>query len=240
MTRNVLAQVPFLDHLPTDGRNILLNPYYDDQEKTYKLYLQKGDKLSHVIAIPSKCCYWSKQIVDNKTDIFINFIDVMAKHYSYEPIMKHLFRIISDICNFSTFIEKYFIYLDIFRKNKDLSISNMVVTDIECYFGNVRSFFDLLQNIIKYLWYKEKKIKLPDSYEKMVNKNRDEIKEKYELSDILSNYYSGTRDFFYKCRKIRNSIYHRGPDIQIAFCFEDGFAFMKNASPLIVPITSEF
>ncbi len=240
MTRNVLSQIPFLDHLPKDGRNIFLQPYYDDKEKTFKLFLQKGNNLSHVIAIPSKCCYWSNKIVDKNQDIFINFIDVIAKHFSFEPVMKDLFRIILDVCNLSTFVEKYFIYLDLFRKNKDVSISNMIVTDIECIFGNVRSLYDLLQNITKYLWYKENKIQLPESFEKMVNKKRKELKEKYEMAEPLINYYEGTRNFFYRCRKIRNGIYHRGTDIQVAFCLEDGFAFMKKGPLPIDPITSEF
>ena len=103
MSRNVIIQVPFIDNIPDDGRVIFLQPYYDKIDNKFKLYLQEINQLTYVFAEPVDCCYWAEKIIDKKKDIYLEIINTIAQHYSYEPIINDLIRILSDIRNFSIY-----------------------------------------------------------------------------------------------------------------------------------------
>lgn len=232
ITPHLLQQIPYISHIPKDGRSVVLHPYYDHEKNEYFLYHPVGETLHTLWTKPIEMSYWSPYLVNSKIDVHIELFDVIAKHYSFEHVVNEMFRIESDIMNCSTIVGKYFLYMEKYSECKNNAISNMVVTDLEYYFGNIRSLFDLIQSIIKYLWYKEKKKNLPDSFDKMVNKSKVKLKEKYDLSDSLINYYSNSKSLFSFCRKVRNGIIHSGRDIRIVFCMEDGFGLTKGKSIL--------
>lgn len=229
---SLLKQIPYISHIPTDGRTVFLQPYYNEEKNAFDLYHPVGDKLHILWSHPTEMCYWSPKLVNPKNDLYIEFFDTLAKHYTVPYILNEMIRIETDIMNCCTVVGKYFLHLNAFLETKSQAISNMVKTDLEYYFGNVRSLYDLIQSIVQHLWYIEKKIKLPDSFDKMVNKSKNDLKEKYLLSDSLIKYYDDTRELFSFCRKVRNSIHHTGRDIQVVFCMEDGFGLTKGSNIL--------
>jgi len=237
--KDELRKVPYIDYIPLDGRMVFLQPYLDKKDNTFKTFVPQGNKLTWIYAEPVESCYYAEAVIDKSKDIYLRLIDVIARQYSFDSVINTLLGIIRDIENCSVVVEKYFVFLDLFRNTEDVSTSNLITTDLEYFFGNVRSIYDLLQTLIQDLMRRTSKKKLPNRFSRMIRQNSENLRRKYDLPEALIKYYIDTKDFFVKCRDIRDSIYHRGLDIQIVFCTEDGFALQKN--PLIPnPLTSKF
>jgi len=243
--KEVLKGVPYITNVPSDGRAVFLLPYFDQNDKKFKMYIPQGNKLTWLFAEPFQSCYYAESLVDISSDIYLKTVDVIVQHYSFEPVLNALIRINMDIINCGVVVEKYFIFLNLFRNTKDVSISNLVETDLEYFFANVRSIYDLLQNMIRYLWRLGTKKALPDSMRRMVQLESDNLQEKYNLPKPLIDYYLGTKDFFMKCREIRDNIYHfkgsyRTGLFEPIFCIDDGFAFKKDDLLFPNPLDSIF
>jgi len=240
MSRDVMQQVPFVDLVPSDGRAVFLQPFYDEDEKTFKQYFQRGGELSFVYAEPVEACYWAKSIFDQSHDLYIPLIDVVSKHYSFDSTQKALLSIIRDILNMSIVLEKYFIFLNIFKETRNPVISGLIATELEYFFGIVRSMYDLMQRILNDLWVRSKKRSLRDTFRKMVQQTSHQLKERYDLPDSMICFYDAIRRFFFDCREIRDGIYHRGLGFDTIFCLEDGFAFKKDLDWSPMSILSGF
>jgi hypothetical protein len=107
-------------------------------------------------------------------------------------------------------------------------------TDLEYFFGNVRSIYDLLQKSIRDLWKKAAEVHLPLSFADMIKQNPQTLKTKYNLPEPLVNYYSNSAIFFNRCRDVRDSVFHamhrsgaKGNDFMVIFCTNEGFALSK-------------
>lgn len=74
----------------------------------------------------------------------------------------------------------------------------------------------------------------------MVKQESESLKHKYSLPEPLVKYYIGIKDFFVKCREIRDAVHHRGIGIGTVFCTEDGFALQKNNPLISTSLTSGF
>lgn len=238
--KDELRKVPYIDHIPLDGRMVFLQPYLDKKDNTFKTFVPQGKKLTWIFAEPVEACYYAEGVIDDSKDIYLKMIDVIARHYSFDSVINTLLSIIRDIENCSVIVEKYFVFLGQYRNTKDVLTYNLITTDLEYFFGNVRSLYDLLQNVIKDLWKRASNKILPGSFNKMVQKSQKDLEHKYDLPEPLIKYYINTKDLFVKCCRIRDSIYHRGLGIQIVFCTEDGFALQKNNPLTPGPLTSEF
>ena len=232
-----LKKIPYLDYYPHDGRTIFSQPYFNPVDKSFKIFIPQGGKIIWLFAKPVESCYYAESNLDESTDIYISAIDIIARHYFFESLSQNFTSLITDINNCGVSLEKYFIFLDHYKNKKDTMSSGLIATELEYFFGNLRSLYDLLQGIINDLWKRAAGKKLPDSFNKIVSNNN--LKEKYGLPDPLVKYYYDTRAFFSKCCSIRDNIFHRGLNVQIIFCFEDGFALQKD-SIFPSPFTSEF
>lgn len=226
-----LKKVPYISNVPSNGRVLFSFPYFNKNDKTFKIWLPQNNELTYLLAIPAESCYYAEEIVDASADIYIKMIDTIVRHYSFESLFEHLSSIVKDVLNCSVVVEKYFIFLERYRMTKDALSYGLIATELEYFFGNVRSLYDLLQKITKDLWTRASGKKLPDSFHEMTKKGTRLLKEKYGLPDPLVTYYINTKDFFVKCCEIRDSIYHQGFSMNLIFCMDDGFALMKD-SPL--------
>jgi hypothetical protein len=235
-----LEKIPYVENVPKDERVIFIHPYFDRTDKTFKLPLPQGDNVQFLRAEPAQMCYYSEEVIDSNQDIHLGIVESIARYYLYKPMANTFLGIIRDILNLSGVLEKYFINLDLLRKKGDPFIGNLVVMDLEFLFSNLRSTYDSMQSILKDLWMREKRKKLPDSYSDMAKLCDEELRRKYDLSEPLIGYYSDTSDFFFKCRKIRDGFHHYAIDVDVVFCLEDGFGLPKRNSFLPDPLTSEF
>jgi len=189
---------------------------------------------------PCQACYWSEEVVDRSKDIYLRMVDIISQHYSYDRTINTLQSIIRDIENCSVILARYFLFLKLYRETKDIFVSNFVTTDIEYFFGNIRSIYDLLQFLTWDLWKRATKINLSKNFHDMTKRDPDYLTRKYHLPEPLIKYYIETKDFFDACCKIRDSLQHLGYDIQVVFCFEDGFALPKKNPWLTSFLTSSF
>jgi hypothetical protein len=229
--REELKKAPYVSHAPSNGRVLFSYPYLDENNKTFKMWFPQNNELTYLFATPVESCYYAEGIVDVSTDIYVKMIDTIVRHYSFESLFGYLSSIVRDVLNCSVVVEKYFVFLERYRLKKDALSYGLIATELEYFFGNVRSLYDLLQKMIKDLWTKVTGNKLPDSFHTMTIKGTSLLRDKYGLPDPLITYYINTKDFFVKCCEIRNSIYHQGFSMNLIFCMDDGFALEKD-SPL--------
>lgn len=232
-----LKNIPYLNYYSNDGRTIFSQPYFNPVDKTFKVFIPQDGKIIWLFAEPVESCYYAESNLEESTDIYISAIDTIARHYFFESLFENFTGLISDINNCGISLEKYFIFLDRYKNTQETMCSSLLATELEFFFGNLRSLYDLLQGIINDLWKRATGKKLPDSFNKVVSNTN--LKEKYGLPDPLVKYYDDTRAFFSKCCSIRDNIFHRGLNVKIIFCFEDGFALQKD-SVFPSPFTSEF
>lgn len=247
VNKEELKKIPYIDNIPSDGRIVFLQPYFDKADKTFKMFVPSGgDKLTWIFAEPVQGCYFSDVIMDKTNDIHIRLIDTIVQYYSFKPVLYSLLEIVRDIINCGTVVEKYFIFLKLYRETKDASIHNFVETDLEYFFGNVRSLYDLLQVITRDLWEISRGVKLPNSFHDMAKQDSKDLQKKYDLPEPLIEYYLNSKDFFLRCCNVRDNIYHYWMGsglhgaIGMVICFDEGFALLKNSvlSPNV--ITREF
>jgi len=170
----------------------------------------------------------------------LKLIDILGNHYSFDPVINTLIAIIRDIENLSVVVKKYFIFLNLYRNTKNSSIRTLIITNLEFLFSTIRSFYNLLQKLIRDLWKRTAKKELPERFFLMIKQERSDLKRKYDLPEALIDYHADTKDFFLTCRDIRNRIIHRGFDIEIVFCIEEGFALQKDEPLFPSLITTKF
>ncbi len=236
--REEFVKVPYVATLPSDGRIVFLNPFFNAEHKKWELPFPQGDKLIFLKADPVQTCYYSDKKM-GESDLFLKLIDYTARYFSFYHALHALFGITRDIFNCGVVVERYFLYLDMFRKNKDTSIMNFVLADIEFLFSNIRSAFDSLQFLISTVWNIEKKRDLPRRFSEIIKCDTSDFKRKYDLPMSLISCYQKYKDFFDKCKQIRDGIHHLSMDTKVVFCLEDGFALQKS-SFLNEPITRHF
>lgn len=229
ISKEEIQKIPYVDNMPSDGRVVHLAPYFDEDKNDFISYVPNGDnKLMWVLAEPGDSGYYGKSKLNETNDIYLDFINTLVQNYSYCKINHTIGGIIKDFFNCSAFFEKYFIIHAHYLDTKNVSTSSLVATEIECFFGNIRSLYDLLQTIIKNLWLIETKKELKTSFAAMAEKTKDELKTRYNLPDSLIDYYNDTAELFLIFREIRDKIYHGGHSVDFIYCVDDGFAIDKN------------
>lgn len=230
--REELKKIPYIDNIPSDDRVIHSYPYFDEIKNGFINHIPNIDgTLTWMWAEPIESLYYAKSKSVDLNDIYLDFNNVLIQNYSYPSINYYLNGIIKDILNCSAFFEKYFVFHDLYINSNDLSIRSLISTEIEYFFGNIRSIYDLLQKIIKNLWKIETNKNLPSSFADIVKQSDEDLKTKYGLNDPLINYYKNIKDLFTTCKKIRDNIHHDGHTIDLIFCDEDGFA-IQNSDPM--------
>ena len=227
-----LRKVPYVNLIPEDGRIVSLQPYFDESEKTFKQPIPRENEVAFLKCKPEQGPYYARLVVDEGRDVYLRLVDFITRYCSFPSTMKTLIGIERDILNCSAVVEKYFILLDLFRKKKNTLIANLVMTDIEFLFSNIRSLYDSLQILTKDLLKrlgKSKSSQLPDRYYQIVKLNDTKMKQKYDLPDPLMEFYSNTKSFFLNCRNLRNGFRHYRTDIPVIFSLDEGFALQKDS-----------
>jgi hypothetical protein len=238
VSKEEILKLPYVANSPTDGRTVFLNPFIDPKQNEWVLPIPQEGKIVFLKAEPVQMCYYSKEKLSD-SDLSLKIADYTAKYFSFNSALYSLFGLMRDFFNCSVVIEKYFVYLNLFRKDKDTSIMNFVAADLEFLFSNIRSAYDSLQYLISEVWYREKKKTLPKKFSDVLKCDDDTMKKKYDLPKTLIDCYQDSRDFFEKCKQIRDGIHHLSIDTQSVFCFEDGFALQKDSYSKD-PITKHF
>lgn len=241
ISKAVLAKVPFVSLIPNDGRAISLLPFFEESTGTFKIPFPRPDGIVIAHGKPEQGPYYAKSIVEER-DLHSELIEYVTLSWSFPSTMSILAGIERDIINCSSVVEKYFFFLKQFRSEKNPMIANLVMTDVEFLFGNIRSLYDSLQMLVGDILINagKNKSRLPQSYHDMIKLDETKLQEKYSLADPLLKFYADTKQFFLACRTIRVGFQHWRIDIPVIFCFNDGFALLKDNTYLQDPVVARF
>jgi hypothetical protein len=227
-----LKKVPYLTHIPSDGRSVFLQPFFDHEAKKWKMFVPQGPKLTWIFSEPVECHYFSETNADPQRDIYLKLSDVVTRHYSYPFAMDTLLQLVDKIIFSAVVPEKYFLSLIRYRVTRDPLVANLVATDLEYLFANARSEYDLLQKLFSNLWDFKTGVKMKGSFREVVQKSREELRSQYKLPDPILDYYMSSKNFFLELRAIRDAIFH--PPVQRTmeplrpvFCDDEGFALFN-------------
>jgi hypothetical protein len=241
--KGALEKIPYINFIPKDGRVISLLPFFDGIAGTFRVLVPQDD--GSILLVPGKPVqgpYYAMTIVEEGNDLHSQLIEYITLSLSFQSTVNILGGIERDIINCSSVVEKYFIFLNLFRSTKDPMIANLVLTDVEFLFANIRSLYDSIQVMIGDILGKVDKTKphLPDSFYDMVKLEETDQLKKYSLSQPLRKFYSETKEFFLACRTIRTGFQHRRVDIPIILCLDEGFALTKDNTFLKDPVVARF
>lgn len=242
MSKSALAKVPFVSLIPEDGRLVSLLPFFEEKTLSFKIPFPQPDGIVLCHGKPEQGPYYAKSAVDEERDLYSKLIDYVTLSWSFPSTTAILAGIERDLINCSSIVEKYFVFLNKFRSEKNPMIANLVMTDIEFLFGNIRSLYDSLQVLVGDILEKagKKKAHLPESYYDMVKLDKKKMLEKYDLPEPLQKFYADTKEFFLACRTIRGGFQHWRVDIPVIYCFDDGFALQKGNAYLKDPVVIRF
>lgn len=234
-----LKQIPFLDTANLQGRAIPTLSFYDGTK--WHFWMPTSDGLNAIDARPAEGDYFSRT-PERPSDIYMEFLNFMVQR-AYWPSVAHFIDAIrNDIHNLGASLQKYHLFHHA-AKDKRFQTRRFASTEIEYVFGTCRSMFDLLQEVIAFLWdtvrlddQNAPKRHLPKSFRKMVIKDGrvmscEEIRDMYRIPKQLADFYARTSSFFAVLRQYRDNIIHHGKSIEMIFVTERGFAVSKETEP---------
>lgn len=222
-----IAKLPYIKQFPKLPRQIPILPYFDHSQNKYFIWFNiQGKLIEHKLYDVVQGEYISQKPISPDEDILLPFTEVIYRHFSLGEIIRKCRESTQDFINGLGFIEKYFILLYHYNVFSDTSVSNLVSIELESAFGNHRSFYDIVHEIIRetYQAFSSKKCQLPDSFRKMVQMDASEMEAKYYLPKSIVQFYLQKKDLFMACRAIRDAIYHSGVSFTEVFALNDGFA----------------
>lgn len=237
-----LKKVSYLKFEAIDERSIPLQPCYMGNSKWEAWVEAEDNLLPFAVVGMSDGCYFSKS-PESKSDIRVNFIELIMKRAYYKDLVHFEKGIIEDINNLSASVEKINLFHTLWLKDKNLISHRFVTTELEYIFKVCRSLFDLLQEVISKIWsrfiYIDKKLKtkkLRATFSKMVLCNNqlssvEEIEKRYLIPKSLADFYVRNGIFFNWLRSYRDKISHGGHNIEQLYLLEDGFAVSTEIQP---------
>lgn len=231
-----ITDIPYISHLPNDGREPVLSSFYDN--KTDKWYTYLSDES---LSDESKCIalyvkdvegtYVALRPKDQRTDLQLPFSETIQKHFSLPEVARYLPELERDVTNSLTSILKYFVLLDYATRVDTFSAqraaAQMVASEIEYAFTNHRSAYDLINRVVQGIRgeYQEELNALPDSFRRVTQKAPEDLGKKYHLPDEMIEFYKGNEEPFMTLRKVRDNFLHHGKSVRgIMYRDEEGFA----------------
>lgn len=131
------------------------------------------------------------------------------------------------------------------NKENGTNIDAFAVTEIEYIFNTSRSYFDLMQMVIRGIWDSiiltgstRHKNTLPVSFREMIASGNplkirkpEELVTKFGIPLALAKLYIARANIFLKLKKYRDDIIHKGTSLPFIFQAENGFGIEANYAP---------
>jgi hypothetical protein len=229
-----IGELPYLDHVPSDGRSVILFPFRTSHGKD-QLYLEQGTRLLVINPLGHhEGPFIAEGPRESGLDIPLPLSDCTARHFSFPPVIAACNSAETDIRNSLAVLHKYFILLKHSHSDKSTRSSVMAVTEAEYAFSNHRSLYDRLNEVVRQLWRllrlfspsnaPSRLSEMPDSFRRVAQKSEGELRDKYNFPEPLIAFYKSRLDRFMVLREIRDAITHHGKSVDHIFSLEDGFA----------------
>lgn len=224
------AELPYISHVPTDGRKVPLLVYYDVDTLQFFAHSLQPD--GRILVLPGveleEGIYIAKAAAKPELDYRLILLENIIQHFLFADVIFVLQAIERDLINGLASIHEYFVLLNHANQYKDHADNLMIGTNVEYAFGNHRAFYDLLHDLICKIHRKYQKkapSNMKDSFEYFAIKSEADLRKKFLFPEPIIEFYKSREEIFLKLRQIRNNIFHHGHSSDISFKFQDGFAF---------------
>lgn len=237
-----LRAVPYLDVDALGQRRARLMPLWDGDR--WHLWLPGPKGLIHLNPVDAVQINYVARQPASENDVVIPFIELMWQHASWAPICGAISGISDDFHNLGTSIEKLNCF---FVHRREISgVGQFAKTELEYVFILSRSVFDLLHEVIAWIWThtvrlfdtgaeaRRKRHRLPEKFSKLVLANgkarcAEELVDAYAIPPAMAQTYADVAAFFLQIRRFRDEIVHLGKDPQMLFVTDRGFCVPKSA-----------
>ena len=146
-TRIYPPDLPYLTHLPTDGRGLPMMTLLD-AEGVWHAYLGQPDgSLLIVHPVDVASTFLSNSSPATIFDVDIPLSNVIVQHFSFPDTIRLLENIEHDFLNSLASLHKYFVLLAYAKATPAFLPNVLVSTELEFAFANHRSFYDLLNRL---------------------------------------------------------------------------------------------
>jgi hypothetical protein len=244
--RDELAKVSYLDTSRLGERTVALLPLWDGLQ--WRVWIPDKDKLIELHPGNAMQADYVALEKASESDLWFGFLDFLWRRASWPPVLTLIERIRADIHNLGTALAK----IDHFfagRKEIGFGVGAFVQTEIEYLFMLSRSLFDLIHQLIGFVWSKkvilddsaaEKKRKqraLPESFADVVLEGNSrvrtaaDLKEKYAFTALLADAYQEAGPFFANMRTFRDEVAHGGTSPDIIYVTDRGFCVDPTRKP---------
>lgn len=244
MEQEQLRKLPYLTHIPTDGRRIPLTSYWDpaNADWIFHLEVRKGELGRLKGGEPVRAEYFAPSGADNTRDLELALSTLIMRNLSFPQLIRPLQSIENDVHLFADILEKFELISE--RAKVDPHATHLAESEVEFLIRVVRSVYDLFQKVIRslggllVLHGTDRKImqQLPESFAKVVLKieqprSKEHLIERFRMPHWLADFYVAEAPFFIQMRGIRNGIEHKGRDIHMVFALPQGLAVRVDDEP---------
>jgi len=233
-----LHRLPFVSHVPTDGRRVVLQSYFSPSDRDWYLYLEvKPGFLGRLGGgEPVYGGYLSTEPANPQTDLELPFSTLVVQHLSFPKVQGRLQALENDVHQCAAILAKYRLISD--HAGENLRSSFLIASELEYLLLVVRSMYDLLQcivadiaNLLVVLDGSNRRLarQVPQSFREVVltgdgPRSGDDIVAKYHLPPALANWYVGETAAFLELRKLRDGVAHHGRTAPTLFELPEGIA----------------
>jgi hypothetical protein len=211
-----VRDLPYLTHVPVDGRIVPIVNYYDVTAKRFFTYIPISTDANELWVLPPDAVvegiYFSGEPADDQ-DSRLPFLETVLQHLSFPEVISAVWNAQADLVNGLASLHKYFVLLDYASVHKDNSYMGMMRTEIEYAFTNHRAFYDCLHRIIKTIHerFQPRASELPRlSFHDVAKKDETVLALTHLLPQSLIDFYKGHEKKFKLLRDIRGEVIHSG------------------------------
>lgn len=219
-------EIPYLSHMPEDGRAIAILPYYDSHARQFYGYrlLPDGKVAALRIHDMVEGAYIAESPANRDVDCRLPFSEIVVQHFSYRDVWTAHRDVDQDLINGLASLHKYFVLLFYANEYHDDSCPLMIITEVEYAFGNHRAFYDRLHKMVclVHARYCPNAPEAPSSFAKIVKKTKKDLRDKHLFPRPLVDFYKDREETFLKLRYIRDNIFHHGHSPHSPYMFPDG------------------
>jgi hypothetical protein len=228
-------ELPYLSHIPTDGRSIPPLSFLD-KGGTWHAYVSQPDgTLFEVRPVDAIAVFFLSQAhPPTPRDAHLPLFHLVVQHFSFKDTWATLEGIKQDYLNGLASLHKYFVLSNYAAAEQDFLPHVIVGTELEFAFSNHRAFYDLIHKLTASIYRRAliedgrgrrvRPANMPDSFSRVLQKSDADLASKYHLPAPLVAFYRGREDVFRRLCKIRDNIIHHGHSTDFVFSLPDGFA----------------
>src|SRR5438045_2466903 len=135
-----LLRIPYVKHVPLDGRTVPLHSYYSFETDEWHLYLPHDQ--DHLIRLrggePISGSYFADRAVAPDTDIELPLGTLVLSRMSFDDVVHHYHHILNGVLNCAAVLEKYHV-LWALADQRGLDAARLVETELEYLLVLLRS-----------------------------------------------------------------------------------------------------